>query len=351
MQLRSPTGYGMRMLRSVTLGRPALIIAAIYPTYRCNLRCAYCNFPAMAAQELETDQWRSIFDQLAGLGCRRVAILGGEPLLRNDLADLIAHVHQAGMSCVLTSNGLLVPAQIKRLRQLDTLVLSLDAAGPENDAVRGEGVLEAVKKAVAAAQNEKIPVKINAALSARTSSSLNSLLSLIDEHNLYITLNIMRSGNPGLWKDAASIKDEDETIRATLLKIARLTKHNPRILFSEQSYRYAAQWDDFAKDRYEARELAPDSPLIKNGPRCQAGRYYMTILPDGTASPCMNTIGTIQGGNVLHDGVETAWTNLHDHSCTACYAPCLVEQNYLFSLKPRVLLSFIAKHFLKGNFL
>ena len=160
----------------------------------------------------------------------------------------------------------------------------------------------------------------------------------------------MRSGNPELWRDAASIKSEDETIRKTLLKLAHLTKRNPRILFSETTYHYSALWNDFSRDRYEAHELSLNDPLVKNGPRCQAGRYYMMILPDGTASACMNTIGKIQGGNVLQNGVKAAWTNLHGHSCLVCYAPCLVEQNFLFSLKPRVLLAFASRHLLRGHF-
>jgi len=350
MQVKNTILYAARMLKSLAASRPFLASAALYPTHRCNLRCTYCNFPEMTVPELATDQWLTIIDQLADLGCCRVAILGGEPLLRNDLAELIAYVRKRGMSCVLTSNGLLVPERLQCLGQLDTLVLSLDSAGPENDTVRGKGVLDAVKKAILAARQGGIPVKINAVLSARTSSSLDSMLSFVDEHKLHITFNIMRSENRGLWRDAASIKDEDDIIRKIFLKIAGLTKSNPRILFSEASYRYAAQWDDFSKDRYETHEVSPDNPLVKNGPRCQAGRYYMTILPDGTTSPCIITIGKIEGGNVLHAGVKAAWENLLEHPCLACYAPCLVEQNYLFSLRPRVLLPFISKHLLHGNF-
>jgi MoaA/NifB/PqqE/SkfB family radical SAM enzyme len=338
------------MLKSFVSSRPALTIAALYPTHRCNLRCTYCNFPDMKASELSTNQWRGIIDQLADMGCRRIGFLGGEPLLREDLPELIEHVRQHGMSCVLTSNGLLVPDRIKWLSQLNTLVLSLDATSPDNDTVRGKGVLEAVKRAIAAAQDEGLSVKINAVLSAKTSSSLDSLLSLIDKLNLFITPNIMRAGNPELWRDAASIKDEDTEIRKILFKIARLRKHNQRILFSAKTYSYAAQWDDFSVDRHETHELSPDDPLVKNGPKCQAGRFYMTILSDGSTSPCMNTIGKIQGGNVIQVGVRETWKSMHDHPCIVCYAPCLVEQNYLFSLKPRVLLDFVSRHFFRGRF-
>ncbi|MFC2165273.1 radical SAM protein [Acidobacteriota bacterium] len=347
---KSTLTYAGCLISALVTHKPSPLIAALYLTHRCNLHCTYCNFPEMETPELSTEEWRSVIDKLGDLGCRRIAILGGEPLLRRDLAEIIAHVRMRQMSCILTSNGLLVSEYITCLSQLNTLVLSLDAAGAENDEVRGEGVWRAVNEAITAAKKLGIPVKINAVLSAKTSSKLENLLSFIDRHELHITINIMRSGNPDLWRDAASIKDRDEAMRQVLLKIAHMTKVNPRILFSELSYRYAAQWDDFSKDRYEAHELSPDDPLVHYGPKCQAGRFYLTILADGATSPCINTIGQIQGGNVLHEGVETAWRNLQGHSCQTCYTPCLVEQNFLFSLKPRVLLNFISRHLIRGNF-
>jgi MoaA/NifB/PqqE/SkfB family radical SAM enzyme len=159
----------------------------------------------------------------------------------------------------------------------------------------------------------------------------------------------MRSGDLELWGKAAAIKDKDQEIRKTLEKIVRMTESNPRILFSKTTYRYAAEWKDYSKDRYEADELSSDDRFLREGPRCQAGRYYMTVLPDGTVCPCVATIGKIRCGNVISDGVAESWQNLQKHECLACYAPCLVEQNYLFSLKPQVVLNFLSKHLARFN--
>ena len=81
-----------------------------------------------------------------------------------------------------------------------------------------------------------------------------------------------------------------------------------------------------------------------HGPRCQAGRYYLSIDPDGSAYPCVATAGRITGGNVVTDSVEGAWRRLHGHACVACYSPCLVEQNYILSLDPRVIGQFVRRH-------
>lgn len=345
MRVSSSLKYAGHMARCRLRGRPALVMAGILPTFRCNLRCTYCNLPGLKTPELCTDLWKSVIDQLSDLGCRRVSFLGGEPLLCTDLPELVDRVRRRGMSCVLTSNGLLVPERVQWLRQVSTLVLSLDSAGPANDEVRGEGSFEAIKKSIESARRNGIPVKINAVLSSRTSSGLDDLLGFIEKHDLHVTLNVMRSRRPELWGKAASIKDDDGNIRKLLVRIAGLARRNRRILFSEKTYRFASKWSPYSIDRYSRDELSPRHPLSQMGPRCQAGRYYMTILPDGSVTACMNTIGQIRGGNVVQDGAASAWRSLHDHGCVTCYSPCLVELNYLFSLNPSVVLNFVSRHF------
>ncbi len=333
------------MLRSRFRGEPSLLLAKLYPTHRCNLRCTYCSSPYLKTPELTTDQWLRVVDELADLGCRRVTILGGEPLVRWDVPEIIERVRERGMACTLTSNGVLVKRRIDDLRLLNTLTLSLDAVGSANDEVRGEGVFDAVKDAIAAARGVGISVKINAVLSAKTAPMLDELLEFIEEFDLHLTVNIMSSEAPDLWHEAASIKADDEETRKTLQRLAGLARTNPRLLSSETTYRFGARWDDYSRDRYEADELAPDDPLLLDGPRCHAGRYYLTINPDGTAYPCILTVGSIPGGNVATDGVEAAWRKLHGHGCITCYSPCHVEQNYLFSLHPRVVATLVTRQF------
>lgn len=344
MRVDSPVRTGARLLAARVTGRPALIGAFMYATQRCNLRCVYCSAPLRSTPELTTAQWRAIIDELAELGCRRVAMLGGEPLLRADLPDLIEHVHARGMACVLTSNGLLVARRIERLRTLDTLVLSLDAPGPANDAVRGDGVFAAVEAAIAAARQHGLRVKLNAVLSAPTAPHLDALLAFAEQHDLSITFNVVRSGAPDLWHQAAGVKPEDDAIRRLLERLAELSRRNRRILFSSTTFEYAARWGDFSHDRFEDAELPADDPRRRGAPRCQAGRAYISIDADGTVYPCVATFNRLPGGNAARDGVATAWRALHDHPCVVCHMSCLVEQNYLISLHPGVLWQFARRH-------
>lgn len=336
--------FAWRMITSRLSGRPTLLLAYLYVTDRCNLRCTYCNFPFLNRPELNTDQCLLVVDQLAALGCRRVTILGGEPLLRADISEIIARVRQRGMACVLTSNGMLVATSIDKLRALSTLVLSLDSVGPANDAVRGAGVFDAVLNAIITAERAGIPVKVNAVLSAKTAPLLDELLAFADEHDLFLTASPMRTGAPDLCRNAETIKAGDDEIRRTLERLAEISRTNRRLLFSPATYRYAAAWGEYTRDRFEVGELPATDVRIRDAPTCWAGRYFMTIQPDGTVYPCVATVRRIAGGNVVTDGVAAAWRRLHDHRCVACYSPCTVEQNMLFSLRPGVLWHFVARH-------
>jgi len=337
-------GGGLRLLAGRASGRPALLSAVAYLTQRCNLRCVYCSAPLRGTGELDTATWRSLFDQLAALGCLRIAILGGEPLLRADLGELIAHIRATGMTASLTSNGLLVPRRIDALRGLSHLVLSLDAPGPANDEVRGRGVFAAVEAAIDAARGAGLRVKLNAVLSAPTAPHLDDLLAFCERRDLSLTINVVRSESPELWKDAATVRPAADATAALLARLAELASRNRRLLFSAETYRYGAGWQDYTKDRAEVGEWPASDPRLRDAPACHHGRNTVVIDADGETYPCAITIGRVRGGNAARDGVASAWRRLHDHPCVTCFSPCAVEQNMILSLRPATLMQFARRH-------
>jgi organic radical activating enzyme len=58
-----------------------------------------------APNELTTDEWRAILDKAWQAGIPHVTFTGGEPTLREDLPDLIAHAEKLGMVCGLLTDG------------------------------------------------------------------------------------------------------------------------------------------------------------------------------------------------------------------------------------------------------
>ena len=105
---------------------------AIDPTYRCDLACSFC-FMARSAlrkpagKELPLAAWRKFIDTLSARP-REFYIAGGEPGLREDLPELIAHIKKGGHRCLITTNGgALDTASAEKLLKagLDEITVSL----------------------------------------------------------------------------------------------------------------------------------------------------------------------------------------------------------------------------------
>ncbi len=121
------------------LGRP-LSSLRISVTDRCNMRCRYCMPEAdyvwlprgsiLSFEEI--DRLAGIF---AGLGVDKLRLTGGEPLLRQDLPELVALLarHDGITDLALTTNGILLGEQAAALRAagLRRVTVSLDTLRPE----------------------------------------------------------------------------------------------------------------------------------------------------------------------------------------------------------------------------
>lgn len=338
---------GLKLARNVlagwVTGRPRLTQCDLHLTFRCNLSCRYCNYPRLAGDELSTAQWFEVVDGLSETGCRRVDVTGGEPLLRPDLADIIGRVRDRGMACVVASNGRLVPARIRDLDRANTLILSLDSLGPAHDRVRGRGALDAALAALDAARSVGLPVKLNAVMTIETISGLDDLLNFSRSRRVPISINLVRSGNPELWNKADELRLVPEETRKILRRLADESRRNSWLLFSRRTYLQAARWTDYAVD-FQDESNAAALRVQKPGPRCQAGRYHLSLLPDGRTAPCTMRMKAGPHGNAAAEGLEAAWKKLHGHTCLDCYSLCKLEQNYLYSGDLSVLLNFVRKH-------
>jgi cyclic pyranopterin phosphate synthase len=109
-------------------------------TPRCNLSCSYCRPLAGCAEPepgelLSAAEIHALVQAAAGMGIDKIRFTGGEPLLREDIADLVAMAcHTPGITDVgVTTNGVLLPQCVQPLRRagLRRVNISLDTLRPE----------------------------------------------------------------------------------------------------------------------------------------------------------------------------------------------------------------------------
>jgi cyclic pyranopterin phosphate synthase len=102
-------------------------------TQRCNLRCIYCHAEGERSPETEIplSDIREILRIAASLGIRSVKFTGGEPLVREDILEIVRAVPR-GLESSMTTNGILLKRYARDLKEagLSRINVSLDSLDP-----------------------------------------------------------------------------------------------------------------------------------------------------------------------------------------------------------------------------
>lgn len=152
-------------------------------TTDCNLNCLHCLSGARRLRrELTADEALLVLSNAHGLGVRKVGFSGGEPLLRQDLKQLIDRSVDYGMQVSVTTNGLLLDA-----RWLDFLVarfvkikISLDGPRSVHDYIRGDGAFDRAVRAVRSAVAASANIEVNCVITSALMPHLQEFYALVD---------------------------------------------------------------------------------------------------------------------------------------------------------------------------
>lgn len=150
---------------------PPLFALRVSALESCQLRCRYCLPGAVQPASkrnawLTPDEHARVAPLLAERGVRKVRFTGGEPLLRDDLPEVIGAWRRAlpDADLALTTNGLLLHERLDALVDagLDRLNVHLDTLRADRvQALMGGGDPDACLASVAAAHAAGVPVKMN----------------------------------------------------------------------------------------------------------------------------------------------------------------------------------------------
>ena len=152
-------------VRSLTPNRPYHVQWLL--TRKCNYRCRGCNvWQEQDGRELSTDEIKEGLDILRELGVIEVVLSGGNPLLRDDIGEIVEYASRFFVTTVY-DNGSMAVKKIEALRNADFVAISIDSLNPQrNDHVRGvKGAWLKATKAVEKLCEEGIPVSVSPTIS------------------------------------------------------------------------------------------------------------------------------------------------------------------------------------------
>lgn len=286
------------------------LILTYFVTFRCNLRCTYCDYAvdgfASRFKDAETSEAKRILT-ICREGVPAVAFSGGEPLMRPDIGEIIHHARVLGYRPIsLFTNSLLLPDHEDVLNDVDYLQISVDSLDADRqDSLCGHSgiglrLIENIQRYARLQSTKHFSLNLNCVITSKNVDDVGELLRFAAAEGARFTFS------PQLSPDGQA----DESLRDPAL-----------------NERYRAAVDVILRYKRSTTAVLDIVPFIEHMRELRPGPCYPwltpRVYPDGTMRfPCSITCRSTP--NVL---VLGSWARVRDHLSdigTDCPAPCLL---------------------------
>jgi len=271
-------------------------------TRNCNLNCIHCRAAASQGPhkgELDTSECKKIFDDIASFSSPTIILTGGEPLLRDDIFEIIDYGSAKGLRLVMAINGTLLDREkALRLKQagIRRISISLDGKDKEkHDRFRGvEGSFDAVMHASSILTEVGLDFQINTTVTGLNAYDLEEIKGLVKNigASAWHVFMLVPVGRGEGFKGKELGAEEYERWLEWLYSIEERKELEIKVTCAPHYYRIVKE-----------RGGVPASA------GCLAGKSFMFISHRGIAQPCGYL--EIPSGNVMEEGVKRVWEDSH----------------------------------------
>ncbi len=274
-------------------------------TRACDLHCRTCTIRATerrGANELTTYEAYKTIDQIAALAPRELIITGGDPLERDDVAQIVNYARRRGLDPALVASptSQLTADAIARLERngLTRIIFSIDGSRPEvHHAVQGAiGTFAATLRAMRCAENAGLAVEVNTLITRRNADDLAAIADLIrpvgiTRWNLYFLVPLVASARPEMLAagQAERLFDTIDEIRSRENFAVRVVEaphyrryRLQRDLDARLDNATAARWPDFSG--YEPADAGTQRDLMDSAVDGARGFIFISHAGDVRAS-------------------------------------------------------------------
>lgn len=209
------------------------ITAQLVIIRRCNLSCSYCNEFDGTSDSVPVSQLYTRIDKLKWLQTQELELTGGEPLLHQDIANLVAYSKGRGFASVMVkTNGFLITKQIIEALNsagLDSLQISVDTVKPNSNTKKALNLL--IPKLEALAHYSRFHVRMSATVGSSSIDELLAIKTFAQDHGFSFRV-LLRHGDDGQInlspterqpyeqriKDISDLLDEGDGYRLKLIR-------------------------------------------------------------------------------------------------------------------------------------
>lgn len=282
---------------------PVIVSFAI--TRECNLRCKHCYSNSKDSphpQELNTEETKRVITEIAETGTRLLVFDGGEPLMRPDIYELIAHAKKAGLYPVLSTNATLLSSEaVDKLKRAGIRALAISIQGADakthDDFCGIEGSWERAMAGTHNAATAGLLFQINTCLSHHNLDQFDDIAKLAEDTGA-VALEVFNFAPVGKGKEHSQLALTSQEQHSFVTHLIQLQLNNARI-----TYRCVALPQLFIE--VEKTILEEEKKERFDRTCCSAGVHYCYILYDGTVYPCMML--QKKAGNVREKSFQEIW--------------------------------------------
>ena len=278
------------------------MIVSWMTTNQCNLKCRHCYQDAGSQKnaELTTEEGKKLIDEIARAGFKIMIFSGGEPLMRPDIYELVAHAASKGLRPVFGTNGMLITKEVaQKLKDSGAAAMgiSLDSLDPKKHS-EFRGHPDAYEKTVQGMKNCRevgLPFQIHTTVMDWNKHEVCSMIDFAVEMGamaqyLFFLIPVGR----GVYiEDTAVEVMEYENLLRNIMTKQKEVNIPIKPTCAPQFTRVAKQLD-VELDRRFTRG-------------CLAGLTYCIISPVGKVRPCAYM--TEEAGDVHETPFDEIWKN------------------------------------------
>lgn len=285
----------------------------------CNLRCSFCPHWRRRGREMSLGEIREMLDDAARFGIGAYNAWATEPLLREDIGEILRYARSVGMITSLVTNGILLRERLDDLESLNYLTVSVDGIESLRE-IRGID-LDEIMDGILEARRRGIEVLMNCVVSDKNLGELASLVKLARRIDAWISFEPLHEFDDADW-DSLSIRDL-ERYRSAIGELIDLKSRGSPIINSITYLRMMQRRD----------------PKF----RCHAADLILHVSADGSVYLCRvhdEPLGHVSRGiaNVWRESREMR-KKISD-GCSGCLFFGYAENSMLYDMVPEVVLHY-----------
>ncbi len=296
-------------------------------TLACNLQCKHCGSRAGRKRddELTTSEVADLFGQLKGLGCERVVLSGGEPMMRTDWLELIEAGTRVGMRMAMITNAVAFDTAAAKAaveKGLTAVGFSVDGMRETHDKIRGKvGHFNRLLQAMAVCREIGLPFAVVTFLNSMNRVELDELHDTVAAEGAY-AWQVQLGSDMGNLHDNPHLLIEKTSLPSLHQKIAGLIKRDRLRIAVADSIGYYGPFERTLRRSVGGKPFSG----------CGAGMRNVGIESNGNVKGCLSIMAGYNAegadfveGNIRTESLAEIWNREGAFSYTRDWTPDKAE--------------------------